>query len=254
MISADQLDELMRRGWPASWEATVGGWLARLSGGVTRRANSILPLRAPSDTERAVARVEEFYRSRGLPVAFQIGPAARPSELDSVLARRGYELRTPTAVQVATIEDVLHRLPESEADIRVRHWPDTAWMDLWWEVDGRGGPESRAVAHDILTGVAGLYAASHDGDGISAVGRLALVGSWAGVYCLATRPDARRRGHASAILRGLLERAAERGVKYTWLQVTADNTAALGLYERLGFVTRSSYHYRELPTIPSRTG
>ncbi|SDJ79901.1 Acetyltransferase (GNAT) family protein [Actinopolyspora mzabensis] len=248
----------MRGGWPATRETTVDGWLARLSGGVTRRANSVLPCHAPSDAERTLTRVEELYRGHGLPPVFQLGPAAQPSGLDSVLARRGYELRTPTIVQIATIEDVLHRLPDSEADVRVRRRPDTTWMDLWWEVDGRGGPDSRELSHDILTGVPGLYARSHHRDGIAAVGRLALVDSWVGVYCMAVRPDARRRGHAQAVLRGLLERAAEHGSKHTWLQVTADNHAARTLYERVGFAPAANYHYRELTkpageTLPTET-
>lgn len=236
----------MRRGWPAIRETTVDGWLARFSGGVTRRANSVLPFRSPSEPERAVCRVEELYRCHGLLPAFQLGPAARPSDLDAVLARRGYELRTPTVVLVAALGEVPHHLPGSRPEIHVQHRPDPSWTELWWKVDGRGGPDSRAIAHEILTAVPALYASREDRHGVAAVGRLALVGSRAGLYCMATRPDARGRGHASAILRGLLERAAECGSKYAWLQVTTDNHAARALYERAGFRWASHYHYREL--------
>ncbi|WP_144311895.1 GNAT family N-acetyltransferase [Actinopolyspora erythraea] len=254
MISTIELDELMRRGWPATRETTVDGWLARFSGEVTRRANSVLPFHSPSDLEEAIGRVEELYHCRGLPPTFQIGPATRPSGLDAVLARRGYELRTPTVVLVAAIEEVPHPLSGTGPEIRVRHRPDTTWTELWWEVDGRGGVGSRAIAHEILTGVPALYASREDRHGVAAVGRLALVGSWAGLYCMAVRPDARRRGHASAILRGLLDRAAECGSKYAWLQVTTDNHAARSLYERAGFRQASHYHYRELPTKRFRSG
>ncbi|MDP9642723.1 ribosomal protein S18 acetylase RimI-like enzyme [Actinopolyspora lacussalsi] len=258
MISLAELEKLMRRGWPAIRETTVDGWIARLSDGVTRRANSVLPVHCPNDLADAIGRVEELYRGHGLPPVFQVGPAARPSGLDSALARRGYEVRTPTIVQVAPIADVLRRIPPPHREVRVLNRPDSSWLELWWEVDGRGDPDSRAIAHEILTGGEALYAAGEDRHGTAAVGRLALVGSWAGVYCMAVRPDARRGGHASAILHGLLERAVELGSEHAWLQVTADNLAARDLYERAGFVTRSNYHYRELTkpvteTVPART-
>ncbi|MBF4460987.1 GNAT family N-acetyltransferase [Rathayibacter sp. VKM Ac-2878] len=42
---------------------------------------------------------------------------------------------------------------------------------------------------------------------------------WCGLFALATRPDARRRGHASAVIAVLLAAAAERGIERFWLQV-----------------------------------
>jgi ribosomal protein S18 acetylase RimI-like enzyme len=119
-------------------------------------------------------------------------------------------------------------------------------MDLWWAVDGRAGYGARAVARRILTTGPALYASGRDERGAMAVGRLALVGQWGGIYCLTVRPDARRRGYAMAVLRTLLEHAAGRGVRQVWLQVVADNTAARALYERLGFIECSGYHYRTL--------
>jgi ribosomal protein S18 acetylase RimI-like enzyme len=83
-----------------------------------------------------------------------------------------------------------------------------------------------------------------DGDRVVAVARLALVGRWGGLYCMAVRSDARRRGLGGAVLRGLLESAREHGVTDAWLQVRADNDGARRLYERAGFAEVASYHYR----------
>lgn len=52
---------------------------------------------------------------------------------------------------------------------------------------------------------------------------------------LAVDPEDRRRGHARHCLTELIAAAAGRGARRMHLEVAADNAAALGLYEALGF-------------------
>lgn len=246
VISASELDDLMNQGWQAPSTVRIDGWLVRLADGVTQRANSVLPIAAPRELPDAVARVEKLYQDRGLAPSFQISPAAQPTGLDQFLAGKGYELRSPTNVQVATVEAVLRRLPLSYSDVDVHDQPDENWMDLWWAVDGRGGAEARSIARRILTTGPAVYASGRDGAGTAAIGRLALVGQWAGVYCMVVRPDLRRRGYAMSVLRALFEHAVNLGIRSTWLQVVADNDAARALYRKVGFVDLSAYHYRTM--------
>lgn len=241
----------MRRGWPALDSVEVDGWIVRRSAGVTQRANSVLPAGRPRDTADALRRAESLYGDHGLEPVFQIGAAARPDGLDALLAAAGYERRSPTLALVADIRTVLGRLPRREldraADLRTAEAPGDDWMDLWWSVDGRGGAEARSVAYRIMTGGPARYATATDERGPAAVGRLAIVDRWAGIYCVAVRPDARRRGLATAVLRCLLERATELGPRHTWLQVLAGNAPARRLYAKAGFVTAARYHYRTRP-------
>lgn len=240
---SDVLNELTRAGWPALEEVHVDGWVARFSGGVTQRANAVLPLAAPADPHDALDLVEKLYADRGLPVVFQLGPDAQPDGLDQVLADRGYEFGSPTSIQTADVDDVLRALGDEHA-VDIAEAPDSAWLDLWWAVDGRGDATALAVAEKILTGGAALYATIRDQRQPVAVGRLALVNEWGGVYCLAVRPDARGRGLGGAVLAGLLAAGRERGITRTWLQVRADNTSARRLYERAGYTEADRYHYR----------
>lgn len=232
-------DQLTHAAWPALEEVHVDGWVARFADGVTQRANSVLPVAAPADLDAALARVERLYAERGLPVVFQIGPDTRPVGLDRVLADRGYESGSLTSVQVTDIGD--RTRPDG---VTIAEAPDQDWLDLWWAVDGRGDDEALAVAVKILTGGPALYATVRDQFGAAAVGRLALVGEWGGVYCLAVRADARRRGLGGAVLTGLLAAGRERGVTRSWLQVLAKNTGARRLYEHAGYTEVSQYHYR----------
>jgi ribosomal protein S18 acetylase RimI-like enzyme len=67
---------------------------------------------------------------------------------------------------------------------------------------------------------------------------------WAGVFCMATRPQARRRGLATAVLRCGASWAAGQGARHLYLQVEEKNFPAVRLYTGLGFQTSHHYHYR----------
>lgn len=241
------LDQLMHRGWPALTNIDVDGWVVRLAGGVTARANSVLPARCPHDLEASLREVETLYEDYGMPAAFQISPAAQPAVLDALLAERGYERRSPTLVWTAHASRALQKLALSPLDVALSDEADEGWMNCWWSVDGRGDHAARAVAGRILASGPALYATAYDTTSVAAVGRLALVGAWGGVYCMAVRQDARRRGYGKAILRALLEEAGKRGVQHLWLQVVEENTAAQSLYQQAGFSEMSRYHYRIRP-------
>jgi len=240
------LDDLLRHGWPALSEVDIAGWVARVSGGVTQRANSVAPLGAPPDVTAALGEVERHYARHGLPAIFQLGPTVCPPDLDDRLAARGYRFGSPTSVEVADVPDVLARLdPLPAGEVAVEDEPSEEWLDLWWSVDGRGDESALAVARQILCGGPARYASVRDAAGVAAVARLAVVGEWGGLYCMAVRPDARRRGLGSVLLGGLLERG---GVARCWLQVREDNPVARAFYARAGFTTAARYHYRTQPS------
>lgn len=73
------------------------------------------------------------------------------------------------------------------------------------------------------------------------------LGPEAEVLTLAVSPSARRRGVGRALLEAALARAAEDGVELVFLEVAADNRAALALYDRAGFArvgARRGYYPR----------
>lgn len=236
---AATLDRLADRGWPALEREPLGAWTLRASSGVTNRANSVLTSGPVADPGAAVDAAERWYTARSLPAVFQVSPASPPG-LTVALTERGYREHSQTDVLVA------ERPAVSSVDapaIRIDAAPGEAWLDTWWSVDGRGGEAERAVAARILTGGPALYASTGDPAAPDAVARLALVGEWGGLYAVATRPEARRRGLARALAGALAAAAATHGVERLWLQVLAGNAAAHALYASLDFRPASSYSY-----------
>jgi ribosomal protein S18 acetylase RimI-like enzyme len=244
VISAARIDSLTNQGWPAEAKTELDGWVVRRNRGVTRRANSVLPTNAPFDLERALDYVENLYQAHGITPCFHISPAVQPADLDERLEARGYVVQAPTLVQCAEVADVLDCLPVAPADVDISSAPSDAWMDAWWRIDGHGGADEQSVAQDILQRGRALYATVPATGPVKAIGRLALVDDWAGLYCLAVDQRFRRQGLALAVIRTLLQEATTLGVRRVFLQVVAANEPARALYQRLGFRIVSQYHYR----------
>ncbi|MBT2594896.1 N-acetyltransferase [Arthrobacter sp. ISL-72] len=244
------LEALMDASWLAPDRSESGGWVLRAAGGVTQRANSVWPRSEPAGTDHGrlalLREARAWYRSRQLPVIFQVFDDPRNAALNLVLDGEGFTRQSETLI--------LEREAGGYGDgagvgVELSVEPSPEWLQLWWSVDGRGGEESLATARGILEGCPSVYALVRDDDGLpAAVGRLALpAGDSArgGLYCMATRPDARRRGHAGRILQSLLAAGDSRGLDGYWLLVTAANAAARELYARAGFREAGRYFYRQ---------
>ncbi|NRD09085.1 GNAT family N-acetyltransferase [Rathayibacter agropyri] len=246
------LDRLAADAWPPLVHRTLGEWELRASAGVTKRANSVLASGDVADQAAAVDEAEAFAREHRIPPLLQVGPPS-PAGLPELLSARGYAPTDRTLVLTGSVSEALAALPEA-APVRLAPTPDEDWLALWWSVDGRGGAAERAVAERILTGCPAVYALAVEA-GPAATGRLAFVRAldgepWCGLFGLATRPDSRRRGHASAVIRELLEEASRRGIERFWLQVLAENAGARRLYAALGCRESSWYEYWRPSPLP----
>ncbi|GIH70132.1 GNAT family N-acetyltransferase [Sphaerimonospora thailandensis] len=261
-------DRLVDQAWPAPGRVTADGWIYRHAGGVTKRANSVLPpadsvdsARADpaGDVDSAVERAEKFYAGLGLRCVFSIGvssvgvPSVGVSSvgpgavngLDAELDSRGYRMVDPTLIMTAPLPR--DAVPAGE----VAPEPSERWLRTWWRVDGgrhRDDDETPAMewARRIMTGVPAGYA-HLEGDTGAGVGRGVVQGRWLGVYCMAVEPRARRRGLGRSVLRTLFAWGRERGAERAYLAVTEPNVGARTLYEREGFTVAGRYHYRVAP-------
>jgi N-acetylglutamate synthase len=121
------------------------------------------------------------------------------------------------------------------------------WLAAWAATEGR--PDTAATGRLVLATIgppAGFLAATRDGE-VVGVGLVVAERGWAGLFCMATRPEDRRRGVASAVARRAAGWAAGREARQLYLQVEEDNLPALRLYRRLGFRPSHHYHYRVMP-------
>lgn len=234
MTDRRRLERVAADAWPALEQVEVDGWRLRASAGVTRRANSALPL---SDA-LPVRAVVDFYRSRGLPPVVQVSDPAT----DAALAELGWQADVDVEVQTGPV-------PSGPTTAFVQEQPDRAWLDAWWQVDGRGGPAELDVARgmlDRITAPAAYAGVVRDGR-VVAVGRAVAQEGLLGVFSMGVRPESRRQGLAREVLHALGRWGSEQGAETAYLQVFRGNSAARDLYAGAGFAVAHRYHYRVLP-------
>ena len=261
-IETTALESAMDAAWPALEQDAAGGWILRAAEGVTQRANSIWPRDAAQhlgeELPALLRRARSWYRSRRLPVIFQLFEGPDAAALHGLLDAEGFTRQSETLVMTRS---ALH-FPGPAAEpgtpaVELSPEPSKDWLRVWWQVDGRGGEDAMAVAQKILEGCPSVYALVRDDGGRpAAVGRLALPGGshLGGLYCMATLPEARRRGFAAAVLDSLLQAGNSRGVTGFWLLVTAANHGAQELYAKAGFKEAGRYLYRQERPRRAATG
>lgn len=228
------LERIAADGCPPLEQQEVEGWRLRAAAGVTKRANSALPL---SDA-LPVDAVVDFYRARGLPPRVQVSS----SEVDAALAARGWEGDFEVAVMTGP-------LPTGTSSASLATAPDDAWMDCWWSVDGRGGPREREVALQMLHRIPApaAYASVMAGGLVVAAGRGVVQEGHLGVFAMVVLPAWRRHGLGREVLHALGTWGAGLGASKAYLQVLVENEPARRLYASEGFGTAHRYHYRSLP-------
>jgi ribosomal protein S18 acetylase RimI-like enzyme len=246
------IEQLAANAWPAAIVRIVDGWLLRRTPGVARRrSNSALPPPAAARATTAqraqvLDLTERFYARHQQAPLVQVSPAELHQALDGELAARGYQRQAPTLVLTAPISRVLHGQQATSVAVTVTETLTPRWQAAWAAVEGRA--DATATGQLVLSRIGppvGYVTATGDGDaGVLAVGMLVVERGWAGVFCMATRPQARRRGIATAVLRCGARWAAHHGARQLYLQVEEHSLAALRLYTRLGFQPSHQYHYR----------
>lgn len=239
-----RLEDLAADAWPAATTERLHGWRLGFTRGVTRRANSVIPIRwdGAVGLETAVAEVERRYRSRGLRPCFKLTSAALPAGLEAALEARGYAAEGCTDVHTARLDAVT----AAGDSVRLSSAPSPEWIATCWS------ERARHAEVPVLTALVGRIATPHVfalavRDGVVAGGGLAIqAGDWAGITAVLTLPRFRRSGIARAVVAALTRWARGQGVTSLYLQVEADNAPARRLYRGLGFRPAYRYHYRAL--------
>jgi GNAT superfamily N-acetyltransferase len=132
--------------------------------------------------------------------------------------------------------------------------PSAAWLETLRALLGYYG-DGTAVRR-ILRGIGppSAYATIRREGRSLAIGRAVAERGFAGVFGMATLPEARGQGLGTEVLAALAGWAAGHGATRLYLQVDDDNAGAVRLYRRAGFEPVYAYHYREAASPKGATG
>lgn len=243
-ISMTDLQELMVAGMPPLEREWLARWLLRSADGYTGRGNSLLPLGDPGlPLDGALAATERWYADHGRSPLIQLfGPVGfdvRDDTLGAAVVDRGWRVFQRTMVMTAPTA-LLAGADGPAVMVDALPRPDERW---WSGTTGREQEHHETLAAMLAQVDDGAYlTATVDGQ-VAAIGRAAFAHGWAGVFAVHVLPAHRRQGLARAVMREAGRQAQARGVRSAYLQVSADNDAAVGLYRSLGFDVHHEYWY-----------
>jgi ribosomal protein S18 acetylase RimI-like enzyme len=212
----------------------------RAAGGVTNRANSVLPLVADLEAgslknfAEKLSVAQEFYRVRNLPTIFQV---ALPTW--QVLAEK---LRSMGAVETIHGNTMVADLTSSKLSVPPGIeivQSDQISMD-WLEVQPTPGIEN------VMSRCEATYLTVVKNGKAIATCRFALAKGWSSITRVYVNQDFRGQGLGKAIVGAALEASFEQGATKALLQVEASNAIAIGVYESLGFNFHHEHSYLEL--------
>ena len=239
-LSIARIERGAYRTWSPDETVEIGGWLVGSNGGFTRRANSA-NARGPADTTVDTgAQIRQWLALRGAPMAVRITPLV-PDDV-SATAAQTWDLvpADETPVLVRPFDERDGGGDPDPADVQLIDPTEEAFMDELISFNRRpdaARPIWRRMVARLDEPNVGMWIPG------KAVGIAAIAESIAFVYSVAVADEHRRRGLASQVMAAAHAFAGQHHADATALQVFGRNTAALGLYARLGYRERYRYHY-----------
>jgi GNAT superfamily N-acetyltransferase len=218
----------------------LDGWLLRISGGLTRRANSANPLRPVSQFDLRVC--ESLYRRLGLPTIVRVLSLIDPL-VDERLAEAGYTGEGESCVLYGPIEDLE---AAQDPDVKLLDKPNQEWFAAMAALQNHSS-EQASIYRRIVGQLAipAAFAALSDGGLTAALAYGALHNGLLCYESVITDSNRRRQGWGRRIVSRLAAWARDSGAVGACLEVEARNKPARALYESVGLKKELyRYHYR----------
>ncbi|MGE5925828.1 MAG: GNAT family N-acetyltransferase [Gemmatimonadota bacterium] len=216
------------------------GYLLVDAGLATDTFNLICHARLSSSDAAERARTGiAWFRERGRPFSWWVGPADTPAELGAILIRLGLHPAEDETAMAADIASVLREPLPDALTVRRAETPgqirEFAVINAanWNPADEDVLRFYEAASPALLNGEAplALYVAYLRSVAVATV-EVTTAAGVAGIYNVSTLAHWRNRGFATALLRHVLAESRERGILGAVLQAAP---AAEGIYRRLGF-------------------
>jgi GNAT superfamily N-acetyltransferase len=206
-----------------------------------------------ADAEHKIKEIVNEFAARKAAITWLVGPSTSPHDLGERLAEHGFdqnEIWKGMARDLSTPLSAAPALPDGACLVEVRTDDERRdWMDVIAQSYGlpRGAREllyESVVAAEIAHPDSWTHNLVYQDEKPAAASTLFVSGGTAGIYLVATVPDARAKGLGSAVTWQALKQAQELGCSLAVLQSTE---MAVGMYLKLGFETYCDISVYRLP-------
>jgi len=200
-------EECSFNAWPARQTRFFGGWVFRLSDGLTKRANSGNAIEPAISFSEVQETAERLYARHHLPAIFRLTPLASP-EADVALNAAHYILLDPSLVLVAPLLRV-----EYAGDVKVDSTPSALWLVGF--ACAKGIDAAQRANHDrIVSSIATpcAFATLQEEDGTAIGFGLGVYERNAvGIFDVVVTPSRRGRGNGQKITSALMHWGLQMG-------------------------------------------
>lgn len=238
--SVAQLEDAGYATWSADELDTIRGWVVRSNSGFTRRVNSATAVGSADTSLEARDAVTQWLAQRNADLAIRVTPRWDSDTLAAVKASWSLDEVDETVVLIR---------PTRSAEAS-----NVCTVAVDDPVFTRELLDLNDHSDTTLPAWMRLLARMEDGVGLwvpgVAAGVAAIHGGIAMVYSVAVHPSQRRLGWGVAVMDAASAWGASRCATHIGLQVLGTNTAALSLYDSLGYEEVYRYSYFE-PPVPN---
>ena len=210
--------------------------------------NGILKFQTEIEVDRKIGRLVDHFHEQRAAFMWILHPTSLPSDLPERLKNHGLQDVEPILGMARSLDDLpeLPSLPDGmevrkviQEDDASEYYHFASWR---WGVPEEYGEQLRNTLAVFGIGKSGsktrAWQVWHEGQPVSKVGLHLATGS-AGIYGVATRPEAQRLGLAKILTLTALREA--RRLEYK-LAVLHSTPMAESLYQSLGFETIAVFH------------
>ncbi|MFD1413330.1 GNAT family N-acetyltransferase [Oceanobacillus jeddahense] len=241
------IEKLAVNAWPPHTQIIFDSWNLRATFGVTKRANSVHTIGPIPENKDWLNIIEQFYKEKSITPCFYISEIS-PSELDVILEEKGYDKCDPSFIMQAPCEKILkNAIPDHAWIIQSSSEIETAWIKHLIHLSEASPDKYEAYSH-ILSAIKPMkhFISIYAGNQIVGMGSVVVENGWGCISNIVVDKNYRRKGIAVQLVRHLTAWALTNDASHVYLQVVAENQAALHLYNKLGFQIVSEYHFRVL--------
>jgi GNAT superfamily N-acetyltransferase/tetrahydromethanopterin S-methyltransferase subunit G len=254
------IEEMTMNAWPSIQTILFDGWIIRMAGGYTKRANSVNPIYSYENDARAnsispiyscvsnmdekINYCEKLYKENNLPTIFKIIECDEYKKLDKRLDELNYEKVDLTCVQ---IYDGINQNNSKMAGVIIGNKFSDDWKNCFYQCSNIENLDTiktiekmlENVKHKIIS-VYKLEKGTFVGCGYGIIER-----DFVGLFDIIVREEFRGKGYGKEIVEAILLKAKETGVNKAYLAVVNDNIIAKTLYGKIGFKEIYKYWYRK---------
>ncbi|MBN2085516.1 MAG: GNAT family N-acetyltransferase [Anaerolineales bacterium] len=236
------LEEISLDAWPAFETSLYDGWVIRFADGFSRRSNSTVPL-YPSrlDVMEKIRRCEAMYRERGQRTVFKLTAESEPRELGLILSGDGYRPEAETGMWTMPLRNAGSA---PAPDVQLQDELTEEWISAlcaYNAYDPRHHETVRALTRLIRP--PRVFASIRRDGKIIGCGLGVIRHGYLAIFDIVVEAGSRRRGFGKQIMADILDWGRRQSAETAFLQVMADNPAAMAMYDGLGFCEQYRYVY-----------